>query len=47
LAVINGRLPPRALGLTVEWATAHTDELLHLWEQARALRPLSSVEPLA
>jgi len=46
LAVISGRLPGRALGLTVEWAASHTGELLELWEAARAARPLGKLEPL-
>ena len=34
LAVIGGRLPPRALGLVVEWAFQHQAELLVLWKRA-------------
>jgi hypothetical protein len=26
LALIEGHLPPRALGLVIEWATIHQDE---------------------
>ena len=46
LAVIAGRLPGRALGLTVEWAAQHTEDLLKLWEEARAARPLGKLPPL-
>lgn len=46
LAVIGGQLPGRALGLTIEWAAAHTAELRELWEAARASRPLSKLAPL-
>jgi hypothetical protein len=28
LAVFSGRLPPRAMGLVIEWATLHRQELL-------------------
>ena len=28
LSVFAGRLPPRALGLVIEWATLHQQELL-------------------
>ena len=28
LTVIGGYFPPRALGLVVEWATLHRDELI-------------------
>ena len=27
LAVISGRLPPRAMGLVIEWATLHQEDL--------------------
>jgi hypothetical protein len=46
LAAIDGRLPPRALGLTIEWAAAHQQDLLRLWTKARALEPLEQLEPL-
>lgn len=45
-AVIGGSLPPRAMGLTVEWATIHQKELLDLWERAQSLQPLRRVDPL-
>ena len=46
LALISGRLPPRALGLVMEWAALHQDELRDLWEQARNLEPLHRLDPL-
>ena len=46
LAVIEGRLSPRVLGLVVEWAAAHRDELRRNWDLARALAPLERVAPL-
>jgi len=46
LAVIDGWLPSRALGLTVEWASARRDQLLALWTRARALEPLERLAPL-
>ena len=45
-AVFAGHLPPRALGLVIEWATQHQDELLNNWEKARAQKSLSKIEPL-
>jgi hypothetical protein len=45
-AVFAGHLPPRALGLVIEWATLHQDELLNNWERAQAQEPLSKIEPL-
>lgn len=47
LAIIAGRLPPRATGLVTEWATEHQEELRRIWEQARNLEPLDRVNPLA
>ncbi len=46
LAVIDGDLPARALGLTIEWATVRRAELLALWEKAQRLEPLEKLEPL-
>ena len=45
-AVFAGNLPPRALGLVIEWATQHHDELLSNWERARGQESLSKIEPL-
>ena len=45
-AVFAGHLPPRALGLVIEWATLHQDELLNDWERAQGQEPLSKIEPL-
>ena len=46
LVVIDGYLPSRVLGLVVEWASQHQDELLDLWERASAYQPLYRVAPL-
>ena len=46
LAVFAGNLPPRAIGLVIEWATQHQDELLNNWERARVQETLSKIEPL-
>jgi uncharacterized protein DUF4160 len=46
LAVIVGKLPPRALGLVMEWASSHQDELKSEWEKARNLQPLGKIAPL-
>ena len=35
LAVISGKLPPRAMGLVAEWASLHQPELQTLWDKAR------------
>ncbi len=46
LAVISGHLPGRALGLVVEWASQHQDELHQLWSTARDKEPLHKIAPL-
>ena len=33
LAIIKGQLPPRALGLALEWASLHQSELKSFWER--------------
>lgn len=45
-ALLAGGLPPRALGLAVEWASLHRDDLLADWERARAQQQLLPVAPL-
>ena len=47
LAVISGRLTPRATGLVMEWAAQHQAELRNAWNQARNLEPLDQINPLA
>ena len=44
--VVKGSLPPRALGLVMEWASQHRDELVADWELARAKAPLKAITPL-
>jgi len=46
LAVFAGHIPPRALGLVIEWATLHQDELINDWHRAQGHEPLSKIEPL-
>ena len=45
-AVFAGNLPPRALGLVIEWATQHQAELFKNWGRARGQESLSKIEPL-
>jgi len=44
--VLGGRIPPRALGLVMEWASQHQKELLSDWELARKNRPPKIIAPL-
>ena len=46
LAAIAGRLPPRAMGMVVEWASIHQQELLDAWNQARNHQPPGRLDPL-
>ena len=46
LSVARGNLPPRALGLVIEWATLHRNELGDVWRQAQAMETLSKIPPL-
>jgi hypothetical protein len=44
--VLNGSLPPRALGLAMEWASIHAEELLVDWALASTRQPLRRIAPL-
>ena len=46
LAVIAGKIPPRAMGLVIEWATLHQTELQSDWVRARNSETLNRIEPL-
>jgi len=46
LSVFAGRLPPRALGLVIEWANLRQRELINDWDLAQECQPLIKVEPL-
>jgi hypothetical protein len=45
-SILRGRLSPRAMGLVVEWAEMHREELLRVWGQAERHEPLDKIEPL-
>lgn len=46
LSVLAGKLPPRALGLVIEWASRHREELLVDWALARQNAALNEIAPL-
>ena len=46
LSLLAGKLPPRAMGLVIEWASRHQAELLADWELARQHAELKKIEPL-
>jgi hypothetical protein len=47
LRVLEGQIPPRALGLVVEWASQHQAGLLRNWELAKNNKPVNKIAPLA
>jgi hypothetical protein len=45
-SLIGGDLPPRALGMVMEWATLHQDELRENFAAATDGRPTRKIDPL-
>ena len=46
LTILQGRLPPRARGLVVEWAGLRQAELRTAWLSARRGDPIAGIAPL-
>jgi len=46
LAVLAGSLPPRAMGMVVEWASNHQEALMENWNLAQTQDRLRSIHPL-
>jgi hypothetical protein len=46
LALLDGRLSPRALGMVMEWALLHRPELREAWSLAEHHAPLKPIPPL-
>jgi hypothetical protein len=46
LKVFEGDLPPRALGMVIEWASLHKKELLENWKAVEEKKDLKPIEPL-
>lgn len=46
LAVFAGQIPARVLGLVIEWAALHRQELLDDWRRAQGQEPLVKIDPL-
>ncbi len=47
LSVQKGSLPARALGLTMEWASLHQEELMSAWDRAVKSEQFGKIDPLA
>jgi hypothetical protein len=45
LTVLSGRLSPRALGMIMEWAALHQEELRENWRLAQQQAPLRAIAP--
>ena len=46
LKVIEGLLPARILGLVIEWAELHKDELIKNWDMVKNTGKFIKIEPL-
>lgn len=46
LALVEGKLPPRALGMVMEWADQHRPELLDAWSHCAAKQTPNKIAPL-
>ena len=46
LSLIAGSLPPRALGLVIEWGAQNREDLLAVWGEMRQLKPPRRIAPL-
>ena len=46
LELWSGYLPPRVLGLVIEWAAIHQDELMDNWEKSVQQETLLPIKPL-
>lgn len=46
LELWSGHLPPRVLGLVIEWAAMYQNELLANWDKARKRETLDRIKPL-
>ena len=44
--IIAGSLPLGARSLVNQWVDLHREEILEVWELARASKPLRKIEPL-
>ena len=46
LRILDGQIPPRALGLVIEWASQNRNGLLDNWELAKRNQAPKRIEPL-
>ena len=46
LSVLEGKLPPRILGLVMEWADLHREDLMNNWNSLKATGYYNKIQPL-
>jgi hypothetical protein len=46
LTVLNGKLPARVLGIAMEWAELHKDELMDNWDLLQSGEKYNKIQPL-
>jgi uncharacterized protein DUF4160 len=46
LALLNGKLPPKVLGLVMEWASINQKALMEDWDLAEKFAELKKIPPL-
>jgi hypothetical protein len=46
LSVLEGSLPPRVLGLVMEWAEMHKEELMNNWDLLKSTGKFNKITPL-
>ncbi|MBP8674881.1 MAG: DUF4160 domain-containing protein [Acetomicrobium sp.] len=46
LAILEGKLSPKVLGIVVEWASQDQNELLEDWNLAQKFAELKKIPPL-
>jgi hypothetical protein len=46
VALLRGKFPRRALGMVMEWAALHQDELLENWQRLHSDEPPNWIAPL-
>lgn len=45
-SIMEGQMPSRALGMVIEWAYLHQQELMDNWKKAIENQSLEKIEPL-
>lgn len=45
-SVLDGSFPPKAMGMVIEWAVKHQEELLKEWDNMENEMPFFDIDPL-